>query len=71
MLASGIDAAGVPVTIDAFKAVLMSETLELSVVPGQIVRAVLTFTFFTIVAALWPAMRAGQLQPITAIHRVG
>ncbi len=55
-------------TLQAF---LMSDTLHLSVGFGQIVAAILAFTLVTGLAALWPAMRAAKLRPITAIQRVG
>lgn len=69
LVAFALDAAQITIDVEAVKVLLMSDTLQLSVRPGQIVRAVITFTLFTVLAALWPAVRAARLQPVTAIHR--
>lgn len=70
-LAFSLNAAEFEIASDAVKIVLMSDTLSLSVTGGQIATAVITITVFTMLAALWPSLRAAKLQPITAIHRVG
>ena len=66
-----LDAARLEVPIDAMRAILMSDVLHLVVEPGQVVRAVLLFTSLTALSALWPALRASRLQPVTAIHSIG
>jgi len=66
-----LNVAEIPIEVEAVRAILMSDSLRLSVSAGQILGAVAVFTFFTMLAALWPAYRASRLQPITAIHRVG
>jgi putative ABC transport system permease protein len=71
LVALAVDWMAPPIEIDAIRAVLMSNTLHLVVAPWPIVRAILLFTWFTTMAAFWPARRAAQLQPVTAIHRVG
>jgi len=71
LIAWGIDAAQLPLPSDAAKTVLMSDSLRLSVRPEQIVRAVLTFTFVSGAASLYPASRAARMRPVTAIHHVG
>jgi putative ABC transport system permease protein len=70
-IAAAIDAARIVVPVEAVQAILMSDTIHLSVLPGQIVAAVLVFTTVTVVAALWPSVRASRLQPVEAIHAVG
>lgn len=69
-IAAGIDLAEIRVPIDAFRAILMSDTLHLVVNPLHLVVAVAAFTLFAGACALWPAARAAQLPPVTAINRV-
>lgn len=66
----GLNAAAINLPSDALQAIMMSETLHLTVLPGQIILAVVIFTVLTGIAALWPAYRASRLQPITAIQHV-
>jgi len=66
-----VDLLQIKVPWAALKAVLMSDQVHLSVTVGQLGGAVLAFTLVTAVAALWPALRAARLRPITAIQRVG
>jgi putative ABC transport system permease protein len=58
----------IPLGVDALKAILMSDTLTLTVQPMQIGLAVVVFTVVTAIAAFWPAVRAARLLPVTAIH---
>lgn len=69
--AGGLNAAAIHIDEEAVRAILMSDKLQLSVEPGLLITAIIIFTIFTTLAALWPAFRAARLQPITAIHRVG
>ncbi|OGQ87701.1 MAG: hypothetical protein A2289_24620 [Deltaproteobacteria bacterium RIFOXYA12_FULL_58_15] len=69
LLATLLNAIEVPLGIDALRAVLMSDTLTLTVQPAQLIGTVLTFTIVAAVAAFWPAVRAARLVPVTAIHR--
>lgn len=69
LIATSLNALHIPLGIDALRAILMSDTLALTVVPSQIIVAVIAFTFITAAAALWPAVRAARLVPVTAIHR--
>jgi ABC-type lipoprotein release transport system permease subunit len=50
------------------RSVLMSDTLHLVVESSQLISAILTFTIITMLAALIPATRAANMQPVTAIH---
>ncbi|MFC1610576.1 ABC transporter permease [Myxococcota bacterium] len=68
LLAMMLNALSVPISIEALRAILMSDTLQLSVQPSQILGAIVTFTLITALAALWPAVRAARLVPVTAIH---
>jgi len=70
-VALGIDAAALPVPSDAVKAILISDTLHLSVSLSHGVGAVATFTLVTGLSAVWPALRASRLEPVTAIHHAG
>jgi putative ABC transport system permease protein len=69
-VAIGLDAANIYVPIDAVRVVLMSDTLNMAVRPGQIVFAMVVFTMVTMFAAFWPAWRASRMQPVTAIQSV-
>lgn len=66
----GIDAAEIRVPIDALRAILLSDTINMRVDVGSLFSSVLILTLFTVLAALWPAIRAARLQPVTAIHKV-
>jgi putative ABC transport system permease protein len=70
-LAGAINAASFHIPVDAVQTVVMSDVLTLSVQPMQVVKTIGLFTAFTAVAALWPALRAARLQPLTAIQHVG
>lgn len=67
-LAAAIDAAQLPVPDEAMSAILMSDTLSLSVSAGQILEAIVFFTLITGLSALSPAYRASRLEPVTAIQ---
>jgi putative ABC transport system permease protein len=69
-LALGIDAAAIEVPVEAMQAILLSDTLHLSVRPGAVLGAVVGFTLVSGLAALGPAYRASRLQPVTAIHHI-
>ncbi len=71
MIAWAIDAAQIRVPIAAMRAVLMSDVVHLSVDPSSVFYAILGFTAVTVGAALWPALQAARMQPVTAIHHVG
>ncbi|MGM0578902.1 MAG: ABC transporter permease [Myxococcota bacterium] len=68
---AGLDAAEIHIPMDAVRAILMSDTLQLTVSPLEVTGAVLAFTALTGLSALWPALRASRMQPVTAIHHVG
>ncbi|MFH0902392.1 MAG: FtsX-like permease family protein [Pseudomonadota bacterium] len=71
ILACSIDAAAIGVPYDAVQAILMSDVLHLSVAWQHVVGAVLGFTAVCGLSAMWPAIRASRLEPVTAIHRAG
>ena len=71
VVAWGVDALRWHVPIDAMRAILLSDTLHLVVQPAQLLWASVIFTVITMLASLWPAVRAANLQPVTAMHRVG
>lgn len=71
VVAMTVDALEIVVPVEAVQAILLSETLNLSVQPQQLIGAVIGFTIITAISAIWPAYRASQLQPVTAIHHIG
>jgi putative ABC transport system permease protein len=66
-VASGVNALGVAIDVEAVRAVLLSDQLRLSVTPTVLLQSIALLTTFTVVASLWPARRAARLPPITAI----
>ncbi|MCG3174224.1 MAG: hypothetical protein GMKNLPBB_02452 [Myxococcota bacterium] len=62
-----IDSSKVAITDDAIKTFVMSDTLHLSVLPQHVITAIIAFTFITGLSALWPALRASRMQPVTAM----
>lgn len=69
LIAVVVDAADIVVPV-AMRVVLMSDTLNFSVRPGQIATAMILFTLCTMFAAIYPAWRASRMQPVTAIQSV-
>jgi putative ABC transport system permease protein len=69
--ATALDAMELVVPVQAMQVMLMSDTLHFSVKLETVLGAVAAFTLLVGLAALWPAYRASQLQPVTAIHHVG
>jgi putative ABC transport system permease protein len=70
LVSIAIDAAEIRVPIDALRAILLSDTINMRVDLTSLFGSVLILTFFTMLSALWPAIRAARMQPITAIHKV-
>ncbi len=68
--ALGIDAAEIVVPIEAFRFILMGDTIHLAPTPAQLVGSVVALTFITTVSAFWPALRASKLRPVTAMQHV-
>lgn len=64
----GVNAAHIRVPVDAMRAILLSDTFYLAVSLRSLISAVLGLTLFTVLSALWPSIRAAQLQPVEAIH---
>ncbi len=69
ILVLSLEAAAIEIPVNAIRAILMSDTLHFVVSPTQIATAVIGFTLFAALAAVWPAVRAARLPPITAIQR--
>jgi ABC-type antimicrobial peptide transport system permease subunit len=67
--ASAIDLFEIALPKGAVQTVLMSDTLHLDISLRQILNSVLSFSFVTVLAALWPAIRAARLEPVKAIHK--
>lgn len=70
LMAGSVNAFNIPLNADALQAILMSDTLHLSVRASHILGAIGLLTVTTIAAALWPALRAARMQPVTAIAHI-
>jgi len=70
LVAAGVNAAHlkVPAAVELF---LSQEFLHLDLQPGAAVGAVVTLSLVTVAAAVWPAVRAARLRPVTAMHHIG
>jgi putative ABC transport system permease protein len=66
-IAVALNSAKLPISNDAVSAILMSDTLHLSVSLSQGISVIVIFTLVTTISALWPASRAARLQPVIAI----
>lgn len=69
-IALGIDAMKIHVPVEAVQMVLMSDTVNLVVKPQQLIAAILGFSIVTAISALYPAIVAARLQPVTAMQSV-
>ena len=69
-LAAGLNAARIPVP-EAAQLFLSQEFLGFLVRPGTVVFDVALLTTVTILASIWPAIRAARLKPVTAMHHIG
>jgi len=67
LVAIGLDAARLPVPIDAMKAILLSDTLHLSIQVSSLFTSIFFLTLCTTLATLWPALRAASLRPVVAL----
>jgi ABC-type lipoprotein release transport system permease subunit len=56
---------------EGFAVFLMSDKLRLVIAGGSGAAALLVITCFTTFFAIFPALRAARLRPVTAIHHVG
>lgn len=70
LLAGGMNALAIKVANPAVRMILLSDTVRLAVTPGSIILALVLFTIVSGLAALWPALRAAKMQPVTAIQAV-
>jgi putative ABC transport system permease protein len=66
----GLNALHIPVPLSA-QIILMSDHLHLVVHPADVIRGVVTITLITGLAALYPALRAARLRPVTAMQHFG
>lgn len=56
---------------EAVQVFLMNDRLTLAILPATVLRDVLVLTVVITLAAVYPALRAARLQPVTAMHHVG
>lgn len=66
-LALAVDAAHIPVTAEAVRAILLSDTLHLAPTPAAVLASIVSLTLFTAAAAAWPAYRASRLKVVDAL----
>jgi putative ABC transport system permease protein len=69
LLVTILDAAQIPLPAEGLRALLMSESLRLSLSAPVLVLVVFAFTLITSLAALWPSLRAARLEPIVAMQK--
>jgi putative ABC transport system permease protein len=70
-MAVGLGHAQLHIPIDAVQSVLMNDVLTLTLRPRHIFLTIGTFSCAAALAALWPALRAARLRPLSAIMAVG
>ncbi|MDY0061490.1 MAG: FtsX-like permease family protein [Myxococcota bacterium] len=56
---------------ESVQVVLMNDTLVLAVQPAAVLGAVVAVSSVTVLAAVYPAIRAARLQPVSAMHHFG
>jgi putative ABC transport system permease protein len=69
-VAGGLNARHIPVP-EAAQLFLSQEYLTFLVRPGAVAFDVVLLTVVTVLASVWPAMRAARLRPVTAMHHIG
>lgn len=68
VLTSAVDASNIVVDNDAVRMIVLSDTIHLSAHVGDVVTAVVLFTFLTGLSALLPALQASRVAPVTAMQ---
>jgi putative ABC transport system permease protein len=69
-IAWALDWAQLTIASDAIRFILISNKLHMVIVPWQVIASVVSFTLVAGLAALFPAIRAARMQPVTAIQQV-
>ena len=67
IVAVGIDLAAIPVPIPALRAILLSDTIQMTIRAETLAASVGFLTLATGLAALWPSFRAARMRPIVAL----
>lgn len=67
-VAVAVNAAQIEIGVDAVRAILLSDTLGMSTTPQALIGSMVFITAFTVVAALWPSMRAATMAPVDALR---
>jgi ABC-type lipoprotein release transport system permease subunit len=70
LVAGGLNLAHIKVP-EAIQLFLSQEFLHFQLDAAAAVSAVVTLTLVTIVASVYPAVRAARLRPVTAMHHIG
>ena len=69
-LTAFLNALNIPVS-QGFQIFLMSETLRMVVEPSSAITAVIVIPLLTTLGAMFPALHAARMRPVTAMHHVG
>ena len=64
-----IDAVQITIPVDAVRMILLSDKLHLVVRPSSVLAAIVALTAMTGASAVWPAVRAARLPPVTAMQQ--
>lgn len=67
MAIAALNAAEIPIGMDAFEMVMMSDRLILELRVSDLLSAVASITAITTIAALYPAWRAARMRPVKAL----
>jgi putative ABC transport system permease protein len=70
-VAGGVEVLGIELPPGPLRMFLMTDKLHLAVSLTQVLGSAIAITVVTVLASLWPAIRASRLQPVTAIQKVG
>lgn len=70
LIAFVLDSAAIAIPNEALRAILLSETLKMSIRPGTLAMSVVFLTACTALAAAWPSLRAARMRPIVALGYV-
>jgi ABC-type antimicrobial peptide transport system permease subunit len=65
-----IDAMQISVPIEAIRAILLSDTINMEVNYPRTIASIIFLTLFTGFSALWPSLRAARMKPVEALTHV-
>jgi putative ABC transport system permease protein len=68
VVAGALDHAGIRIDVEAIRAILLADTLHLAARVKDVVIAIVCFTGLAGISALFPALRASRVAPVTAMQ---